>query len=257
MWKNWLKGLFDWIREVLEAADVPFVLLVLVVLPFVVPFVPAWVTAMNLREIMGFPPEISFVGGLTIELLGFSGAILFLRSIMDWKRNEAETFSIWLTGLSYAFYLVAVIVINVILDMKAGKDWSYIWVIACLCLLSVPSGLLSASRINQREADNKAEKAHQEKRSDRMSRWMMKHGFSIGGASGKGEGSARVFNSTSRRTGYASDHKKKIVSLLDAEYRKSKKVLGPSELCRKVKIDLKQRGAVYNIIQEWKHEHGL
>jgi hypothetical protein len=251
--KNFLKNVFDWIREALEAADVPFVLMLLVILPFVVPFTPAWVTGMNLYTIMKFPDYVAYMGGATIELLGFAGAILFVRSIMDYiqKKDPDEIIRIWLTGISYVFYLVSVIVINIILDIKAGKDWSYIWVIAALCLLSVPSGLLSASRIVKREDDSRGEKRHQENRSDRMSRWLIKHGMT-----------PREYSSDTKlvqhKKQYASDYKKQVITQLEKHYSKTNQIMGASELCKILKLEAKtQRAEIWKQIQAWKQEKHL
>lgn len=248
MTKNFLKNVFDWFREVLEAADVPFVLLVLVVLPFVVPFVPAWVTARNLHEIMKFPKEIAFVGGATVELLGFAGAILLLRYITELVEDKSNRrwITVALTGFAYVFYLIAVIVINVILDWQAGKETYYVWVIFFLCLLSVPSGLLSASRIVTREHDSIKEKVRQENRNDKMERYRIKHGV-------------RVYNSEAgSKTKYASDLRNKIAMTLEAHYRKHHAVIGASELCRKVGLDPHtQRAEVWKQIREWKRDNHI
>lgn len=154
---QFLKSFFDWIRDVIQTADLSIVLLILVVLPLLVPAVPAWVTMKNLEEQMRFDHSIAVLGGITIELLGYAGALLSLKAITDWMkekdlRNKKPL--LWtaiINLLAYVFYLVAVVSINVILDNAAGKPTEYVLVIGLLCLLSVPSGMLSATRIISRE----------------------------------------------------------------------------------------------------------
>lgn len=266
---NILKAFFDWLRGVLESADVPFVLLVLVVLPFVVPYVPAWVTANNLYEIMGFPKSIAFVGGATVELLGFAGAVLMIRYITDWvndrEKKRRHGMTVALTSFSYVFYLTAVIVINVVLDRQAGKPTYYVWVIFFLCLLSVPSGLLSASRIVNREYNERDERIRQEERGDKMERYRIKHGVQLPAPPPTPPPvkiMSRLFESSTGGSNgkekYASDYRNRIATELESHYRRKHAVLGASELCRKLKLDPRtQRGEVWRQIQEWKRDRGL
>jgi len=151
---RFLKSFIEWITSVIQTADTSLVLLILVVLPLLVPAVPAYVTYKNLFEQMGFDKPIAILGGVTIELLGYAGALLTLKAITDLIENSKSTMLRWvagINGMAYLFYLVAVVGINVMLDQKAGKDSTYVFVIALLCLLSVPSGLLSATRIVGKE----------------------------------------------------------------------------------------------------------
>lgn len=256
---NVLERLFNYLRDVIEAADVPFVLLVLVVLPFVVPFVPAWVTAENLRTMMNFPPKMAFMGGVTVELLGFAGAILLLRAVVDYieTKDAKQKIAIWLTGGAYVFYILSVIAINVILDAKAGKDWSYVWVIGFLCLMSIPSGLLSASRITNREDMDRREMLRRERREDRITRYAIRHGSrpTIGGASGQPQLTDRQFQSSVK---YASDYRDKVVKLLDEQYQKDRTVIGATEMCKKLKLDPRtQRSEIWKQITAWKRSKGL
>lgn len=148
---RFVKNFFDWIAAVIQTADTSLVLLILVILPLIVPATPAIVTYGNLQTGMHFTPESALIGGITIELLGYAGALLLLQFATDWMKKKKNAG--WMTlvaGLSYLFYLVSVVSINVLLDKEAGRSSTYIWVIALLCLLSVPSGMLSATRIMSR-----------------------------------------------------------------------------------------------------------
>lgn len=170
---GWLRDVFDWIREVIDSADGSIVLTVLVVLPFLVPIVPAWVTSINLHDLMGFPTAMSNISGLTIELLGFSAAILALKSITRYSQAK-EKRQLLLQMLvdvgAWLFYLVAVVAINIVLDNQNGKPFWYVLVVGILCLLSIPSGMLAASRINTREQDEKENRLRQERREDKKER---------------------------------------------------------------------------------------
>ena len=176
--KNILSDIFVYIKDVIDSADMPLVLLILVVLPLIVPVVPASVTAMNLNDVMKFPSWMSGFSGLTIELLGFASAILALRSITALANAQDETGGLWLQVFvdvgAWIFYLFAVVTINVIMDNQVGKPTWYVMVIAVLCLLSVPSSMLAASRINTRDANEKNEKRYQERRSDSMERYRIR-----------------------------------------------------------------------------------
>lgn len=177
--KNFLKNFLEWLRDLIESADLPLVMLVLVVLPFVVPAVPAMVTANNLTNNMSFSPVMSILSGVTVELLGFAGAILFLRSIMEWvkSRNKKSLVVVFLTGGAYAFYLAAIISINVVLDIVTGKPLAYVIVIALLSLLSIPSGLLAASRIDDQAEKLEAERLRKDRQNYRLEKLKIKQGF--------------------------------------------------------------------------------
>lgn len=173
---NFIAGFFNWIREVIESAETPFVLFALIVLPVLAPAVPATVTGIRLHTELDLHWSISAVSAVVLELLGYVGAIAFIKSIYRWFRKEGSLLSVLMNGFAYAFYVYAMYSINVRLGFLAGENSIVNEVFAILSFLTIPTGLLAAEHINERDQKEDAEKLRQEARKDRMDRYKIKHG---------------------------------------------------------------------------------
>lgn len=173
---NFIAGFFNWIREVIESAETPFVLFALIVLPVLAPAVPATVTGIRLHTELDLHWSISVVSAVVLELLGYVGAIAFIKSIYRKFRKEGSVLSVIMNGFAYAFYVYAMYSINVRLGFLAGENSIVNEVFAILSFLTIPTGLLAAEHINERDQKEDAEKLRQEARKDRMDRYKIKHG---------------------------------------------------------------------------------
>lgn len=173
---NFIAGFFNWIREVIESAETPFVLFALIVLPVLAPAVPATVTGIRLHTELGLHWSISIVSAVVLELLGYVGAIAFIKSIYRWFRKEGSLLSVLMNGFAYAFYVYAMYSINVRLGFLAGESSIVNEVFAILSFLTIPTGLLAAEHINERDQKEDKEKLRQEARKDRLERYKIKHG---------------------------------------------------------------------------------
>src|SRR5688572_13198867 len=183
--KNIIAGLFTWVREVIESAETPFVLLALVVLPVLAPLVPATVTGIRLHNELDFHPIIATISAVVLELLGYVGAIAFIKSIYRLRR-KGSFLSVIMNGVAYGFYVVAMYWINVKLGFLAGESSIVNEVFAILSFLTVPTGLLAAEHVNERfqqeeeekkrkEEEERKERIRQEERADRMERYRIKN----------------------------------------------------------------------------------
>src|SRR5688572_22884330 len=159
---------FTSFREVIESAETPFVLFAIVVLPVLSPLVPATVTGIRLNTELGFHPILCFVTATVLELLGYVGAVMFIKAISRRFRGQGTFLSVVLTGLSYAFYVTAMYFINVRLGELSGDSEIVNQVFAILSFITVPTGLLAAEHINDRSEAEEKEKRHQEDRADKQ-----------------------------------------------------------------------------------------
>lgn len=176
---------FDGIREIIEAAEMPFAKLAIFVLPVLAPLVPAVMTGMHMNKLLGTIfkyPELSFglacVIALVLEMLGYVGAISFIRAFFDLLQKGTQyALSATLNGLAYIFYLVAMFFINVKLGQYFHVTEIINTIIGLLSFITVPTGLLAANHLSQRENEEVYEKRHQEGRQDRIARYKIKHGM--------------------------------------------------------------------------------
>jgi hypothetical protein len=174
---NFLAGMFVWIREVIESAETPFVKFAIFVLPVLSPVVPASVTGIRLNTELNFHPFLCIMTALVLEMLGYVGAITFIRSIYKWFQRRGSFLSLLLGGASYGFYVFAMYSINVRLGTLAGDDPIVSSVFAILSFLTIPTGLLAAEHINERTEQEEEYTIRQESRQDRMERYRIKNSY--------------------------------------------------------------------------------
>jgi len=180
---KWLANIFIKQREIIEAAETPFAKLAVFILPILAPAVPAFMTGFHIYQLFieifsfAYKDEASLgmaaVIAITLELLGYVGAISFIRSIFDWIRTKEDEhlLPMLLNGAAYIFYLVAMYLINVSL----GKYFNTVF--GLLSFITVPSSLLAANHLNELREDEEnsklsdrelQEKIRQESRLDKL-----------------------------------------------------------------------------------------
>ena len=234
---NWLAGIFDWAREVIEAAETPFAKFAIFVLPVLAPVVPASVTGIRLSTELEFHPALSFVTALVLEMLGYVGAIAFIRAVYKWFRKTGTSLSIVLNGSAYSFYVLAMYQINVRLGFLAGDNPIVSQIFALLSFITIPTGLLAAEHINERTEYYEQKELRAEKRSERLERLRIK--TANGRTNGANERSSKQTGKrtnerrrTERTNGERTNERTVIYQLLDEYYRTNGEVAGVSELAR-------------------------
>ena len=164
--RNFIANFFNYLRGVLESAESPFVLFAMIILPILAPLVPAVVTGLRLRDELGFDPWIAYTTSGVLELLGYVGAIAFIKAIYRWRR-QGGFLSVLMTGGAYGFYVYAMYAINVRLGDLAGDSAVVNQVFAILSFLTVPTGLLAAEHVNERDEKEEKERFRQEEKEER------------------------------------------------------------------------------------------
>jgi vacuolar-type H+-ATPase subunit I/STV1 len=95
---------------------------------------------------MQYSREISATMGIVAEGLGLASLVT---SFIFWSHNrrykdEKAQMPLWVPILTYLFYLIIILTVNVVMDWQAGQDGWRILVVALFSLLSLPAGLLLA-----------------------------------------------------------------------------------------------------------------
>ena len=185
---NWLANIFIKQREIIEAAETPFSKLAIFVLPILAPSVPAFMTGLHLFKLFlemftfNYANEVSLIMStiisLVLELLGYVGAISFIKSLFDWIKKRQDEFLVpfVLNGVAYGFYLLAMFLINVQLGKYFGTSEIINNIIGLLSFITVPTSLLAANHLNNVSDEEREEKLRKEQREDKRERYLIKHG---------------------------------------------------------------------------------
>lgn len=172
---NWLAQKFITQREIIEAAETPFSKLAMFILPIISPLVPATMTGMHLYQIFldvftfggseYLSGGLAIVAGVVLELLGYVGAITFIKSTFNYFSTQKAEYLIpmVLNGLSYTFYLVLLFMINYQLGKYLGVNPVLNNIIATLSFVTVPTSLLAGSHLSEKSWSEKQEKEQEDK----------------------------------------------------------------------------------------------
>ena len=232
---NPLAAFFQLVSNTINGAEKALLDFLSALVPWAVPVIPAYLTFYHTQNQMGFPEWVAWTAAFVVEALGLSSvatAIRFYRNNQRYKdpKNHAP---FKLAVSIYVFYIVVVLVVNVILEWVAGARTGWIILaIALFSLLSFPSGVLISIRTQYAEM--------LEERGQRYSHVP-----------------AEPAEVHSRRTKPASAYRDQIIALLDAEYAKSKQVLTPKAITAQLKLDhARSKGFVSTLTSQWKAGKG-
>jgi len=250
---NWLNNFFEYASQVLNGAERSFLDLLSIIVPYCVPIIPAYLTYYHTMNIMNFPAWVAATAAFVVEVLGITSvatAIRFYRHNQRYKksieRNAANSAPFWLAVFVYLFYIVIVLVVNVLLEKIAGtRSTGVIIAIALFTMLSFPSGVLISIRTQYTEI-------LEEKQASRLIN--ARGGLPMGGSQSP---QPMGFNPVAR-VKYASDYKDRIVSMLDDTYSNTGQVLAPKDITSKLKLEhANNKGYVSTLTKEWKNKKGL
>lgn len=228
---NILASVFDWFREVIESAEMPFSKLVIFVLPILAPVVPASVTGFRLTSEMHFHPALSFITALVLELIGYVGAIAFIKAIYKKFQNKGSWLSVVLNGLAYGFYVVVMYEINVRLGFMAGDLPIVNQIFALLSFITIPTGLLAAEHLNERSEKDEQRELRAERRSERMEKLQIQANIAEQRTNGE-----RTERRTNNRTPNGKNVRSEIETFVRSVQANEHRTPGPSEISRSVGV---------------------
>lgn len=151
---NFLGDIFQFIADVMNGAERAFLDLLSVIVPYMVPIIPAYLTYFHTLDMMQFPAWVAKTAAFVVEVLGITAvatAIRFWRNNQIYK-SDKEKAPFRLAVAVYCFYIVIVLTVNVILEVVSGTRSG--WVITAIglfSLLSFPSGVLISIRAQYTE----------------------------------------------------------------------------------------------------------
>ena len=225
---NWLASFFDWNREVIEAAETPFAKFAIFVLPILSPVVPAFVTGLRLHTELDFPLALATITALVLEMLGYVGAIAFIKSIYKKFKSGGSWLSVLLNGLAYSFYVFAMYQINVRLGFLAGDSPIVNQVFALLSFITIPTGLLAAEHLTDRTILEEQRELRAERRSERIERYRIKN-----------ERPQRTNTTRTNRTpnsGRTNEKRERIAAFVRSVQANEHRTPGPSEISRELGV---------------------
>jgi hypothetical protein len=235
-----LGNLFGFLADVLNGAERSFLDLLSVAVPYAVPVIPAYLTYFHTMDQMDFPDWVAKTAAFVVEVLGIasvSTAIRFWRHNQRYKDSKNQAPFKLAAGV-YAFYIVIVITVNVILLIVDGSRGGWIIVsIALFSLLSFPSGVLISIRAQYSEVLEEIDNRYRRTPSPTPAP--------------EPQGGAYTPKP-------ASHYHDRIIQMLDAEYSKSMVVLTPKQITSRLKLNhTNNKGYVSNLTKEWKQGKGI
>ena len=240
---NILAGLFRWLRTVIEEADRPLSLLITILLPFIAPVIPSIITAKNLVKYMDYDATTAMVAAIAFGLVGYVSMVMAIGAIMNFVEQEHNN-RVWLPVLvstgSYMVYVVALVLVNVILEYNHGVEGTKIAVTALMTLgLELPSAGLNGMRVSTRSIKEEQVKreerewAHQEKLRKEEQEFKLRK-LSVKSQTHKISQEILAPSRELLKTSYSvSPLEEKIFSLLDNAYKKEKRILAGHELVKR------------------------
>lgn len=232
-------GIFAGIADFLEGAERSVIDILSAFVPYCVPVIPAYLTYYHTHDpkMMNFPVWVAVTAAFVVETLGMasvSTAIKFWRNNLLYSSQQNKAPFKLALGV-YAFYIVVVLAVNVILEIVSGMRNGWVIVsIALFSMLSFPSGVLVAIRAQFREI---LDARHKPK--------------VVTAGSG-------LKQSVEPRKKHASDYFDKMIQMLNVEYEKSQTVLTPKQVTMKLGLDHdKAKGFVSTTITKWAAGKGV
>jgi len=245
----WLAKMFQYVYEVVLAADRPIFMAAMVALPFIAPLLPAMITGTNLQKYL-FPdhPNWVWIGIMAFELVAMLAQVASVSAHMNLKDDPTNIVLVaecrradW----SYAIYIMTLIASNVFLELANGEKGVNVFVVACLTVgLSFSSSLVNAGRIHKRDEEDKKledirrtqeredllrreqvereDRIRREKDEVKLERWRLKHGY----ASTTSLVSPEFQNSleTNEKTGRPSVYETPVFRYMSTVYEQTGKV---------------------------------
>lgn len=275
--KEFIIGIFDFIREILEGVTQPFNALLAVVLPFLAAIALAILTSSNLTKLMGMNGTEAKIYAFIFEGLAMFVFTQLVVAIVSWvkSKNEKTNLFIWLLGGLATFYMIVVIAVNVSLQYYNDVKGIDIFIYFLLSMMTPITGIaygyyLLVMKDNKEHVDNKnhAEEIRLEKVAEKKRQWNLKHGFGESAST-----PAVVFQSNITQENieekvvkvkHGSDYKERVLKILDEAWETEKKVLTPAQITerlnKKYKLNL-VHGNVKSFwsktTSDWKQEKGI
>lgn len=169
---------FDNVNDFIRNTEGSFTNLISSIAPWGAPLPAAVMSYMHMKGVLGFENWVAVIVACTIEILGFSTISTWLSFWMWNKRyksdNSTKRAPMGFVLFAFGFYLTIVISMNVLLDAAQyfpailNEFVIIIIVRGTLTLLTIPAGLIIATRVQHNDLLDEMRKAKSEKNYSRV-----------------------------------------------------------------------------------------
>jgi hypothetical protein len=172
---NILEKMFRWISDTINGGERAILDALSAIVPYTTASIPAYLTYTHTLKQMDFPANIAWLAAFTVEVLGVTAVSTAIR-FWQWNKThvqEKDRAPFVLAVSTYAFYVLTVLSVNVILEIYAKQRApAVIWAIGLFSLLSIPSGVLISIRAQFGEMlETKREQAEQRRNERQRQPW--------------------------------------------------------------------------------------
>ena len=272
MKSNFLARIFEWNREVIEAAETPFAKLAIFILPILSPIVPASMTGLHIFKLMQIifdfgevQDKVSWamavIVGVVLELIGYVGVVAFIQAIYRWIKFRRIEYLVpaVLNGFAYLFYLVSMFAINYQLGKYFNTPNIVNNIVGLLSFITVPTGLLAANHLSENADSEEKARDKKDNQEFQLKKTAIKQGFNI-----FSPGDQKIQRSGAYTEKPASHYKEKMIGILESEFVKSGKVLEPRDITDQLKTKHKvilnherAKGFISKTTTDWCKEKGI
>lgn len=173
------ENVFDKINAFIRNVEGSFVSTISAIAPWFAPLPAAVMSFMHMTGVLGFDAWVAWAVAITIEILGFSTISTWL-SFWSWNRRYQSKDSLKRAPMGFVFgafifYLTIVISMNVLLDAAGyfpdvlNEKVIIVVVRGSLTLLTIPAGLIIATRVQHNDLIDEMRRAKEEKKLPKVS----------------------------------------------------------------------------------------
>ena len=214
--------------------------------PWLTPFPVAFMTYQHMIDFVFFPPYVSIVIAIVVEILGFATISTGL-SFWFFNKKERAKYKKAPLGLvigAFSFYLTLILISNVVIDISVAfgtieqQEWAIIAVRSLLTLQTIPGVMIVAARTGHRDILLQVKKEREEKLSP---------------TSGSTYGTSGSQKKSSRNMGRPSIYKQKVFTYMDEVMEQDGRVAAFLEVKRELGLS---ESTASRIRSDWLEENG-
>src|SRR5215211_1288252 len=209
--------IFDWLSAIVGniASNIA---------PLLAGILPAYLTWMHIRETLGFPVWVAWAGAGVIEFIGLGAGTELMRV---WNHNrkykdDKAKMPMLGPGAAAAYYVLIMVVFNVILEAAPSSTFWRITSIALFATLAIPGYALVAGKTLRKEWESERSRALSERRAERQK--------ARGEHPEQGEQKGEALQDNRERPEHASKWEEQILSILERTWQARGEVPGGAEI---------------------------
>ncbi len=258
-----MKFLFNSLTDIIRAASPSIFSFVEITLPYTTPMPIALITMASAGLFFGLKGLGAFLFVYSLEGIGLVATSKLTESIVEFIRSRNRKTFVMIVVLAVAVWVYITILVS--LNVKIHTEYTdvnFSQALTLICYLPLLAGILNGLGMVKIEylqtvekQETIEERRHQETRTDRNTRWMLKNGVNPNSPQQSQNDAPRH----ERRDKEPGDFKEYVFELLN-QYNGELKLTQITELVNKNKrvqfIHEKAKGTWWKYVDEWKRSHG-